>query len=90
MTEDSGGPVRSSGAGLALQSYSEFWQGGRPLNLLIGQPLDVGYPWGVGIALGETAPSGGELCPGGTFVLRDLLPSFPAKEESCGAPSRGS
>ena len=78
--------MRNSGAGMALQSYSAFWQGGRPLNPPIGQPLDVGYPWGVGIALGETAPSGGELCPGGNVCSALSAAIIPSKGRKLWCP----
>lgn len=82
--------MRSFGAGVAFQSYSELWQGSRPPNSPTDRSLDVGYLWGVGTTLGETFPWGPGLCPEKVSVVSWLQPSFPATGDSCGAPSRRS
>lgn len=82
--------MRSFGAGVAFQSYSELWQGSRPPNSPTDRSLDVGYLWGVGTTLGETFPWGPGLCPEKVSVVSWRQPSFPATGDSCGAPSRGS
>ena len=89
VTEDSGG------------AYEKLWSWDGLVELFwivasrqtpespTGQPFGVGYLCWVGIALGKTVPSSGELNPERMFVLCYLGPPQ-IREKSRGAPFRGS